>query len=400
MSPAPVSLHDSPGITNLVLEDARFAYEHTSFSTLNSEGISIAAEVLNDVMIRQEYSPNVWRSEPLHLIPPPWIRSAEDPLARPTLDWIFLVSALNFSFWSEYEGSEKRFAVDWRTSWDPDSPEKSWDGYYSLLAALNRALEEGIPITDPSFYASETSCPDSLIEYVFRKSSESVEDMPLLQERIRVMREVGSILCERFGGSFQEFIVGYIKRFGKERDAIDAVKMVVDTFPAFRDQTTFKGRQIRFWKRPQILIAETWVAFYPVEPGIPHPIFPKGVKGLTMFADYRVPQILNQLQMLSYDEDLIRVLQSHQYVESGSEMEISIRASSILAVEALKTEIIRIRKLEAIENGSTSHPASEITSVILDFFLWDLAKQVERGEVRLRAYTESNPAHRIRCIWY
>ncbi|SRR5258708_6184551 len=167
-------------------------------------------------MIKEEYSPLVWRSVPLHLVPPPSIHSAADPLAKPTLDWIFLVSALNFSFWSEYEGTSHRFAVDWRASWDPDSEAQSWDGYHSLLAALNRgrcipvtswhcvgytitfyaALQEGIPITDPSFYASEAKCPDSLIEYIFRPSSHSIEDIPLLRERIRVMREVGAILCE------------------------------------------------------------------------------------------------------------------------------------------------------------------------------------------------------------
>lgn len=400
MSPAPVSLHDPPEIVNPVIGDAEFAYKHTSLSTLNPHGILKAAEILNDIMVKEEYSPLVWRSGPLHLVPPASIHSAADPLAKPTLDWIFLVSALNFSFWSEYDGTSERFSVDWRASWDPDSTAKSWDGYHSLLAALNRALQEGIPITDPSFYASEAKCPDSLIEHIFRRSSQSVEDIPLLRERIRVMREVGAILCESFAGSFQEFIIKYTKRFGKERDAVDAVKMVVDTFPAFQDQVAFKGRQIHFWKRPQILIAETWAAFHPVESGVLHPIFPNGVRALTMFADYRVPQILQHFQMLTYKPELIRALQQHEYVETGSDIEISIRASSILAVEALKKEIIRIRKQDSIEGTSSVHPVSEVNSVILDFFLWDLAKRVEQDEVRFEDYSESLPAHRIRCIWY
>lgn len=57
------------------------------------------------------------------------------------------------------------------------------------------ALEEGIPITDPSFYASEERCPDSLIEHVFRVAPHASEDLPLLPERIAIMREVGAILC-------------------------------------------------------------------------------------------------------------------------------------------------------------------------------------------------------------
>lgn len=104
--------------------------------------------------------------------------------------------------------------------------------------------------------------------------------------------------------------------------------------------------------------------------------------------------------MLTYKPELIRALQQHEYVETGSDIEISIRASSILAVEALKKEIIRIRKQDSIEETSSVHPVSEVNSVILDFFLWDLAKRVEQDEVRFEDYSESLPAHRIRCIWY
>ena len=57
------------------------------------------------------------------------------------------------------------------------------------------ALEEDIPIIDPSFYASETLCPDTLIEHIFRSTEESSEDIPLLRERMSIMREVGFILC-------------------------------------------------------------------------------------------------------------------------------------------------------------------------------------------------------------
>lgn len=59
----------------------------------------------------------------------------------------------------------------------------------------NLALEEGIPITDPTFYASEERCPDGLIEHVFRVAPQAREGLPLLSERIAIMREVGAILC-------------------------------------------------------------------------------------------------------------------------------------------------------------------------------------------------------------
>ena len=58
------------------------------------------------------------------------------------------------------------------------------------------ALSEGIPIIDPKFYANKDACPDELIARVFRRAPQSEEDIPLLQERINIMRENGRILCE------------------------------------------------------------------------------------------------------------------------------------------------------------------------------------------------------------
>ena len=54
-----------------------------------------------------------------------------------------------------------------------------------------------------------------------------------------------------------------------------------------------------------------WAAFYPEDPSAPHPLFPAGpaIQQLTMFADYRVPQILYHLRMLSYPPALVELLE-------------------------------------------------------------------------------------------
>lgn len=84
------------------------------------------------------------------------------------------------------------------------------------------ALEEGIPITDPSFYSSPERCPKSLIEHVFRRSDQSTEDVPMLAERIAVMREVGAILAQtRFRGSFLGFIQEFQRRHRHQGTALD-----------------------------------------------------------------------------------------------------------------------------------------------------------------------------------
>lgn len=85
-------------------------------------------------MQSDEYTPRTWHTHPLHLLPPePYNPSA--PGTRATLDWIFLVSALNFSFWSAHAAGA--YAVAWRTGWHAPALALH-TGYWSLPAAIDR----------------------------------------------------------------------------------------------------------------------------------------------------------------------------------------------------------------------------------------------------------------------
>lgn len=87
-------------------------------------------------------------------------------------------------FWSELT-EEERFQVEYEG--------KRWTGYKSLLACLRRALDEGISITTPRFW-KDSSCTDHVLRRVF--GSATSEQIPLLDERIAMMREAGEILDE------------------------------------------------------------------------------------------------------------------------------------------------------------------------------------------------------------
>ncbi|KAF9029917.1 hypothetical protein BDZ89DRAFT_1112405 [Hymenopellis radicata] len=371
---------------NPVVKSAEFAYNRTNLVQISSDGVQRAAKHIHGMLLAESYTPRTWRTQPLHLIPTE-PHHPDEPWNRSVLNWIFLISALNFSFWSEREGRNDRYGVEWQRSWT--SQERTvHTGYWSLVAALNRALQDdAIPITDPQFYASETLCPDSVIESTFRPAAQCAEGIPLLRERIAVMREVGDVLCRNFNGSFHGLLEEFQRRHNGDGTALDLVEMVIEYFPSFRDEHQVEGRKVCIWKRAQILVADTWAAFYPASPDDPHPLFP-GPRGaqihqLTMFADYRVPQILHHLKILS-----------GTYLPSGCMEELSLRAASIVAVERVRDAMIDMN-LE----GSLGE---RVSSVVIDFFLWDLAKRVERGEEKLEGIeTEAVvPAHRTRSIWY
>ncbi|EPQ50981.1 hypothetical protein GLOTRDRAFT_108278 [Gloeophyllum trabeum ATCC 11539] len=386
------------GSSNPVVRSAEWAYKHTNLVKINEEGVAAAAQYIHKNMLATSYTPRTWRTHPLHLLPPEPF-SPSDPRTRTCLDWIFLISSLNFSFWSELPERE-RYGVEWREGWGA-AGRRVWTGYWSLVAAINRALEEDIPITDPSFYSDPARCPDALIEHVFRPTPQSREPIPLLRERVAIMRENGRILCEKFGGGFQAFILSFQAARRDRGTALQLVRAVTHAFPTFRDETVYAGRKLYFWKRAQILVAETWAAFYPASrsPPHPHPLFPgagASIHELTMFADYRVPQIMHHLRILSYAPELVRALRERRGMATGGREEVAVRAGSVVGVERVREEIRRMRRREGGEGGE-----EEVSSVVIDFYLWDLAKRVESGEKVAGIETvEMVPAHRTRSIWY
>lgn len=142
---------------------------------------------------------------------------------------------------------------------------------------------------------------------------------------------------------------------------------------------------------------------------IAHPIFPgsrgPAIQHLTMFADYRVPQILHHLRILTYPPSLMQMLKAETSFEPGSREEVSIRSASIVAVERVRQEITKIRDSEersACHDNPRHTKVEEVSSVLIDFYLWDLAKKLENGLEQIEGIetAEMLPAHRTRSIWY
>lgn len=127
-----------------------------------------------------------------------------------------------------------------------------------------------------------------------------------------------------------------------------------------------------------------------------------------MFADYRVPQILHHLGIIEYSPELMRMLEDGEILASGSPEEISLRVSSIVAVERVAVAILRLRseeKQRRYGDGMNPNGAGidiDVSSVLIDFYLWDLAKRVESGEEEIEGCDSTSlaPIHRTRSIWY
>lgn len=74
---------------------------------------------------------------------------------------------------------------------------------------------------------------------------------------------------------------------------------MTSNFPNFQDHQIYEGHQIHFYKRAQILIAGLWGKYEGKGLG---EFF--DVDQVTMFADYRVPQLLNEYKIMEYTKEL------------------------------------------------------------------------------------------------
>lgn len=117
------SNNNAPAETK-VLEGAEYIYNNAIDVALDSKGCKGAASTLWASMQEKQYSTNSWSQHELHP------KTKDDN----TVDFIFTMDLLNFCFWSE-KGPDERFAVEYKG--------KRWTGYWSLVAALQRALVEG-----------------------------------------------------------------------------------------------------------------------------------------------------------------------------------------------------------------------------------------------------------------
>ncbi|XP_056447598.1 queuosine salvage protein [Gadus chalcogrammus] len=332
------------------LDSGRFVAARSQDVFVDVEGVHRAAEMLYALRHSEDLTASGWKkANPL----------APRDTADQALNWVFVVDTMNFSFWPEEE--DKQCEVTYKGT--------TYRGYMTLCAAITRAIEEGVPITDPEYFSRMSL---EQLRHVLR--SDNTTPMPMLEERHQVLTEGGRVLLEN-GGNCRSFI----SQAGN--DAQKMVELIVEKLPSYRDATIYEGKSISFYKRAQILVADFWgIMEARGEGDIPN------LDWLTMFADYRVPQALVYLGALRYSSALTDTLKNGELLRSGDRREVEIRGCSIWSVELIKEHLC---KLVQERDGVPCN----INSAIIDFYLWPYAKKHEKEMSHI-------PIHHTRCIYY
>jgi len=266
-----------------------------------------------------------------------------------TVAYLLAVDTVNFCFWPSRR--EDR--------WEIADKGKTYSGYYGLSVSFKKALESGIPLTNAHFLAALTL---KQIEEVFSGSGA----LQLMEERLRNLQELGRVLLDKYGGQVSNLVTA------AGASAVKLVEMLARDLSSFRDQATYHGKEVFFYKRAQLFAADLHGALGGKGLGS----F-RDIKELTAFADYKLPQVLRHVGVLEYSPCLAEKVDRMVYLDPGSEEEVEIRANTIWAVERIRQEM---------ERHGREVRASEI-----DWLLWNLGQ-----EDSYRA----KPYHRTVSIFY
>lgn len=322
-----------------VLSSAEYISCNSNHVSINYQQIPIVGDWIMQQMIN--YSTETWSSHKLH----PKTKDVN------TLNWIFMVDLLNFSFWN---------TKDYTVTLDSDT----WRGYWTLCALINRCTtEDRLLITDPQLWNTLTL--EQLKEYF--KTDDGTE-LPMLQERLNVLHEAGTVIQEKYQGSILNLI------HGCNYSCQSLIQTLLEDFnDIWNDVGIFKGRLVYFLKRAQILVADIWAAF----DGKGYGRF-DDIDTITIFADYRIPQALVSLNILQYSPSAMDLIKN-TIIPHNSPLEMEIRGNSIWAINLIQEYI-----------ATKTNP---INAILIDFYIWDYV-------TKDRSAFERIPYHKTRSIYY
>lgn len=232
------------------------------------------------------------------------------------VDFVLTATCVNFAF-TNFETRERWEVVhDGRALADADG----------MHFCLQRALAEGVPVTDGAWLSEVT---EEDLQRIFRGGS---SELQLLDDRAGIWRLVGQTLVERYDGRFSNV-------FGSADSCAAFLEILTREFPRFDDTAAYAGEPVRFWKLAQLAV---WI----LEATLPGGTGFEDLARLTAFADYIVPAALRVLGVTGYSDELEETIRAGRLIEAGSPWEVEIRAHTIYACEELTRRVNELRPPE------------------------------------------------------
>lgn len=260
--------------------------ESTKFVSNNSKYVRINFEKIDEILVNGEFNDiRYWLdTNPFGLL---------DMNYREIINFLLLYHTIgDFCFWGD-------------PKWEIDSEVGKLDGSYAIMYILINRFKN-----NNDFNMSYEDFADMLKGNV---------EIPLLKERYNCLVEMNSYL-DSIGRDFYDEIKDI-------KVDIELLDYIVSNFSYFKDESTYEGEIIYFYKRAQLIVSDILHVRKMLEN------IQVDYSNLLGCADYKIPQVMNSLGMLDYDYNLEYKLATRVEIEEGDPMEVEIRANDLVVID-------------------------------------------------------------------
>lgn len=260
--------------------------ESTKFVSNNSKYVRINYEKIDEILANGEFNDiRYWLdTNPFGLL---------DMNYREIINFLLLYHTIgDFCFWGD-------------PKWEIDSEVGKLDGSYAIMYILINRFKN-----NNDFNMSYEDFADMLKGNV---------EIPLLKERYNCLVEMNSYL-DSIGRDFYDEIKDI-------KVDIELLDYIVSNFSYFKDESTYEGEIIYFYKRAQLIVSDILHVRKMLEN------IQVDYSNLLGCADYKIPQVMNSLGMLDYDYNLEYKLATRVEIEEGDPMEVEIRANDLVVID-------------------------------------------------------------------
>ena len=248
--------------------------------------------------------------------------------ANDAIDFMMVVDSIDTAF-TDFTTHEK-FQVDYAG--------QHWSDSDAEFACIKRAVDNGVPFLDGNYLARITR---EELNQVFKGNIE----MPMLDEKLEVLHQVGKVLAEKYNGRYHNFVKACSPKLYDNGNGL--IDRLVKEFPRFNDVSMLDGHEIKFYKLAQLGI---WMMYATLHASGKFRL--DDPQKMTAFADYIVPVALRLHGITSYSARLEAAINSHQLIPRDFRWEIEIRAHCIYATALLTEEINKLRPAEPASDHS------------------------------------------------
>ena len=236
-----------------------------------------------------------------------------DMSTRDIINFLLIYDSIDFSFW----GNPK---------WTINVNGKDLDGGIALLHCIFNMFDGRDSV---EVYKQL----ENMILEDFKEILKGNIDIPLLEERYKIVSSIAEIVNKKMNGSFYD----YIKDMNTDQEIF---KTILNNFSGFEDTRTYKGQTVYFYKLAQLLTSD-----------ILHVIENKEQKevdysNLLGCADYKIPQVMQGFGILEYDTKLSSLLETKTEIEENSEYEVEIRASMLIVINYIQNKMKNVNAID------------------------------------------------------